>query len=244
MAIDSVSWIMCSVQCAILRGLSLAKYIVEEWLLYYLSCSRIFLLMLSQTSTLSRKFARLRKRYLSCGRDLFLLYLDRLYIHTNTKLRSEYKWQPSNAASGYVLDEAYEVYNKNLKFLTKLFSVPYDYMKTKLKKPPDRIIFAVYVPIWITVFYVLYNIIGVMKIWYLVTCRTWKWMHETWVTSYNAVSAFTRSTGITTMHERVRKRRKRDKVKRTKRKRSLIKLKLMMLATIFATTKNPSSLTK
>ena len=176
-------------QCTILRGLSLAKYIVEEQLPYYLLCGYIFILMLSQMSTLSRKFIRLQKQYLSCGRDLFLLYLDRLYIHTNTKLRSEYKQQPSNVASSYILDETYAIYNKNLKFSTKLFSVPYDYKKIKLKKPPDQLIFVVYMLIWIIV-YALYNIICIMKIWYLVTCRTQNWMHKTQTTSYNAVLAF------------------------------------------------------
>ena len=187
---DLVSWILCSVGCVMLRCLALAKHIVEDWLIYYLLCGHILCLMLKQTSTLLRKFVRSRNRCLASSRNLVLLILDRLCIHTNMQLRSECKWQPSNAANGYVLDKACEAYTRNLRFSSSLFVDPHECLKSRLKKPPDRLIFAIYVPVWITIVYAVHVMIGVMKIWYLGVCKAWHWLRNTWIATQKATSVF------------------------------------------------------
>ena len=170
LATDLVSWFVHGVKCNMLRFLNLTKHIVDEWLLYYLMLGHVLILMIKQTSTLSRKFVRLRNRCIDRGKSLLLLYIETLHIHADIKLRSECKWQPNNATSSYILDAAHEAYNRNLKFSNKIFTPPYECIQRRLKKPPDRIILAVYEPAWITLFHIIYVIIGLLKIWHLTLC--------------------------------------------------------------------------
>ena len=220
-ATDLVFWLLYGMQNSVLWLIVATKYIVEEWLLFYLLCGYATLLMIRQTSNLSRKYVRLQKRLRYKGRDMILLCLDTLHINTSMKLRSEWKWQPSNAASGYVLDEAHEVCNNNLKFTSKLFGTPYKYVRKRMEKPPDRLLIVVYTPLWITFFYMLYLGLGIVKIWYFGSCKLYKKVVWVMTQLQKTTTIFASSTGIDFLHKRVRRRRKSDKSKRKRRKNKI-----------------------
>ena len=139
---------------------------------------------------------------------MILLYLDNLHINTSIKLRSEWKWQLSNVASSYVLDEVYEMHNNNLKFISKLFGIQYEYVRKQLKKLPDRLLIAVCTLLWITIFYMLYLGLGIAKIQYFISCKLYQ--NVVWIIAQfkETTTILTSSTGINFLHKRVRRRRK------------------------------------
>jgi len=242
LAIEVVGWSLWSMEFACLMCINLIKSIVEEWLIYYLFSMHVVYLMSKQTASNHRKFVRLKCRLLSRGKDLIISYFEHLYIHTSFKKKAEYCWQGDHGSFGYNFEEAHNMYSRNLKLSSRIFAVPYDYVRAKLRKPPDKYFHMMFVITSITVLYLLYIFFGILKIWYLTGARLIsksKRLVDGAISSlrrnccYN--KSFALSTGVDTFPKQKRNRRKLRKQcskSNTRRKR-----RILALMTIFATTK-------
>ena len=110
--------------------------------------------------------------------------------------------------SGYILGKVHDAHRKRIMLCHDLFTIPHEYIRNRIKNPPDRLIITVHTLIWITEFYLLNALIEIARTIAIVSRKTW----NTWrtaITNYaQTATAFASSTGIENYLKRVRKRRK------------------------------------
>ena len=75
--------------------------------------------------------------------------------------------------SGYQLDKVHNTHRNMIIRSYNFFAMPYKHTSAKIKKPPDRLIITVHALIYVTVFYLLYVLIGTGRIMSIVSRKKW-----------------------------------------------------------------------
>ena len=186
----------------------------------------------------NRYFTRLQDRYHRKGKILICSYHELFYINW-FQVRAEYCWQLDHTSCYYNVDEAYAKHAKSRRLASDLFHPPYDYFRSRLKKPPDKVLCAVLPLFLLPVYFTIHILYGIIKIVYLMTC----YLNESIVSYRQRMWLFSNSLGVDVLRRHCRARSKATKRRKRKEKYLQRLSKILALATVFSTTKNATVFT-
>ena len=126
--------------------------------------------MFNQSRVLSnRYFTRLQDRYHRRGRILISSYHELCHINW-FRVKGEFSWQLDHTSRYYNFDEAYTTHAKSRQEASDLFYPPYDYFRSRLKKPPDKVLCAVLPLFLLPIYFSVHIMHGMFKMFYLFMC--------------------------------------------------------------------------